>query len=435
MTLSPSLRKLLSFGTGVGIEIGARDLAVTVANVRPGGIRVLAAGAIAFRSRPAAEWGAELAGFLAKAGVAHVAATVVLPRQEVIVRQIQLPGVADKDVASALAYQVDSLHPYGEDEAAYDWARLGSSANFLIALARKEVVEQYATLFGEAGIRVASFTCSAAALYSGARLLRTPPEGGFLALLQHEDSAFEAYGESPARPVFSAAFDMPAARVQVLAVSELRLPVDQPALPVSEILPTPQSVPEEAPLKAVSFAAALTGACPWLGLPANLLPATQRDTSSRIMYVPSIVLASILVLMLAALAVQAAWEDRRYMSALRAEAGKLEPKVKQAAGMDRRTQLARTRTALLDEFRRRSRADMDVLREATRLLPPPIWLNSIEITRSTVIFGGEAEQAAGLLKVLDASPLFENSDFSLGIQRVGSMEAFRIRSNREAPRK
>jgi hypothetical protein len=103
--------------------------------------------------------------------------------------------------------------------------------------------------------------------------------------------------------------------------------------------------------------------------------------------------------------------------------------------MDKRTETARTRTALLDAFRRRSRDDMDVLKETTRLLPPPTWLNSIEINRATVNLGGETEQAAQLLKVLDASPLFESSDFTLGITRVGNMEAFRIRTNREAPHK
>ena len=32
---------------------------------------------------------------------------------------IQLPGVGDKDLPAALRFQIDSLHPYGEDEAVY----------------------------------------------------------------------------------------------------------------------------------------------------------------------------------------------------------------------------------------------------------------------------------------------------------------------------
>lgn len=436
MTLSPALRKLLSLGSGVGIEIGARDLSVSAVQVRPTGVRVLAAREIAdYRNRPAAEWGAELAGYLREAGVGHVAATVLLPRAEVIVRQVQLPGVADKDVASALAYQVDALHPYGEDEAEYGWARLGQSAYFVVAIVRREVVERFAGLFGEAGIRVASFTCSAVALYSGARLLNEPPEGGFLALLEEESGAYEAYGESAARPLFSASFQMPVERVRAFATSELRLPAEQSALSVAAILPVPRTAPEGVELKALPYAAGLAGACPWLGLAVNLLPAAMRHSSSRMRYVPTAALGTLLVLMAAALAVEAGWEDRRYAAALQSEMVKLQPLVRQAEAMEGRTATARRRTALLDAFRRRSTADMDVLKEATKLLPPPLWLNSIEITRTTVTFGGEAEQAAGLLKVLDASPLFEHSDFSQGIQRVGAMESFHIRTTREEPKR
>ena len=39
--ISKDLRKLLAFGSGVGIEIGATDLEVAAARVRPTRIRVL----------------------------------------------------------------------------------------------------------------------------------------------------------------------------------------------------------------------------------------------------------------------------------------------------------------------------------------------------------------------------------------------------------
>jgi Tfp pilus assembly protein PilN len=252
-------------------------------------------------------------------------------------------------------------------------------------------------------------------------MLRTPPEGGFHTLIEHPGGEVEAYGESEARPLFSAVFDMPVERVRPYAASELRLPVEQPALGVSEILPVPAAVPEGAVVAALPYAAAIAAACPWLALRANLLPMERRTTSSRLIYVPTVVLASTLLLSVAALAIQGAWEDRRYMAALQSEIKKLEPRVRQAAIMDKRTETARSRTALLDSFRRRSRDDMDVLKETTHLLAPPTWLNSIEINRALVNLGGETEQAAQLLKILDASPLFEGSDFTLGITRVGNM--------------
>src|SRR6185369_9342573 len=116
------LRTLLAFGTGIGIEIRSHDLAVTLTHVRPNGVRVAADTVIQdFRTRPAGEWGTEYLRFLRENGASHVAATVLAPKREVIVRQIALPGVANKDLAAAVGYQADTLHPYGEDEVAFGW--------------------------------------------------------------------------------------------------------------------------------------------------------------------------------------------------------------------------------------------------------------------------------------------------------------------------
>ena len=88
-------KRYAAFGSGVGIEIGAQHLEVTAARVRPYGIDVLGATTIRdFGQRPAAQWGLEYARFLQEAGASHLAATVLLPRRETIVRQIALPGVA-----------------------------------------------------------------------------------------------------------------------------------------------------------------------------------------------------------------------------------------------------------------------------------------------------------------------------------------------------
>src|SRR5260370_25078341 len=116
------IRTLLAFGTGVGIEIRERDVAGAISHVRPNGVKI--AGSIVshdFRGRPAGEWGSEYLKFLRENGGSHLAATIVAPKREVIVRQVALPGVANKEFGAAVGYQVDTLHPYGEDEVAYGW--------------------------------------------------------------------------------------------------------------------------------------------------------------------------------------------------------------------------------------------------------------------------------------------------------------------------
>jgi hypothetical protein len=82
-------------------------------------------------------------------------------------------------------------------------------------------------------------------------------------------------------------------------------------------------------------------------------------------------------------------------------------------------------------MRTRTKSDMDVLGEMTRILAPPAWLNLLEITRTQVTIGGETLQAAPLLQTIDASPLFQGTEFVIPPSRAANGEAFRIRTTRE----
>ncbi len=427
-----SARSLLAIGSGVGIQILGQDLLVTVVRLRPNGIRVLASTLIAaFRQRPAAEWGAEYAGFLKSAGAGHMAATVLLPRSEVIVRQVALAGVAGKDLASAISLQVDTLHPYGDDEAVYAWARLPEAGPVLIGIARRAVIERYSSLFIEAGVKTASFTFSAAVLYSALRILSDPPKDGMLAI--GGETEVEAYGESPARPVLSAVLDEPFERSAAMAAAELRLAPEVRWVELAGALPRPKAAPADFDLTraALSYATALAGACFRPALKANLLPPALRSSNSRIILAPTVALAAILLLLAVALAAQAPFQQRRHLALLQAEISRHEPMARKSESVRKAAEAARSRIQTLNRFQRRTRQDLDALQELTHLVEPPAWLTGLEMNGTTVVINGQAEQAAPLLKLLDSSPLFRDSEFAGQIQKTGSNEAFRIRMGRE----
>jgi general secretion pathway protein L len=125
-------------------------------------------------------------------------------------------------------------------------------------------------------------------------------------------------------------------------------------------------------------------------------------------------------------------EQRRYRADLERAARQIEPLVVRAQALEKKTNSDRANIAALDEFRRRPQADLDLLNELTRLLPPPIWTNDVEIYPDYVIVSGEADQAAPLLKVLDSSPLFQNSEFALAPSRSDKVEQFRIKTLRRS---
>jgi Tfp pilus assembly protein PilN len=438
--MTTDLRKWLAFGIGVGIEIRDDELQVTLVRVRPSGVGVLGSATVTdYRSRPAAEWGAELNAFLKQLGAAHIAATVLLPRRDLIVRQLSLPGVSDKDLASAVQLQIDSLHPFTDEEVNSTYSRLGKTSSVLVGVARRDAILHYSGLFAEAGIKVASFTFSAAALYSAMRMITPAPASGFVAL--HErGSELEVYGESESRPVFSAGLAISPERAHALALSELRLnPATEPSA-LGRLLPPPSLFPAshdpatpEFETNALAYATAVAGACPWLTIEGNLLPPDQRRASSRVRLIPTFALAAILLILTGALAAHSAFADSRYLGLLQREIRRYEPQARRADSIAREVTATRARAQALDDFRRRAKLDMDTLAEMTKLIPPPGWVMNMDLDRGSIQLNGESDQVAELLKVFDSSPLFERSQFTMPISRGSAGDLFRLRADRQIP--
>ena len=426
-----SFKKWFAFGSGVGIQIagpkGAESLHMCAARVRPAGAHALGEGGLVivdFAQRPAGEWGAEYAAFARKLGLQGAPAAVLLPRHDMIVRVLAVPGVSDKDLESAVRFQLDGLHPYNEDDVYFSWTRLGRSSSVLVAVARRERVDRYAALFAEAGVKVAAFTCSAAAIHSALRLWGNAPAAEMLAW---DDSAggIEIYGESAAKPVFSASFDVEMDKAASLAKAEMRADPAVEAKPLAELLNAASPLP---------FSAALLSACPRLSLPLNLLPEERRQSSSALRWAVPTALGVLVLLLAAAFALLPSWNHQRYLKKLDSQIAQVNPRAARSNQLDKQIEAVRRKTEFLDDFRRQSKSDIDLLAELTKVLPPPTWLNLTEISPRQVLIGGETDQAEPLLKVLNGSALLEASEFQGPPGRIGTGWVFRIRANRKGAR-
>lgn len=437
---APWIRKLLSVGTGPGIVLGKESLDVLLLCARPAGLDVVDTLRIdGYRERPASEWGAEYAGFLGRHAAKHKAALAVVPRNEVIVRTLQLPGVSDQDAEAAIRFQLDTLHPFGDEEVAYDWRRLGKTDHFLVSIAARRVVDGYAALLAEAGIQLSGMTYSAGALYGALRLSEAMPAEGFLTVLPGaangdvQDGPVEVYGESPSRPLFSALMEGPLERVEALSAAELRLPREAGAAEAWTLLPAVRRAPEGFDLASacVAYAAAVGAACPHLVKAPNLLPAELRTTSSRAVYIPTLALAVIAALAGGALLAQDQYLDGIYLKRLEAEIKKLEPAVRAVERADLETAEMADRIRFLDKYRRQSKHDLDTILEVNTLLPPPAWSQGLQITPGEMNVQGETEGASELLKKFDESKHFADSQFVTPITRGPGGELFRLKSKRE----
>lgn len=440
----PLLRRALCFGSGTGLDLGARDLRAAIVRVRPSGPALVAETVIhAFRERPAAEWGAELQKFLAAHEAEPLAAIALLPREEVVMRLIALPGLNDDDTSAAIRLQSDTLHPWGDDEdVVTDFQRLPASPFCAVALARRETIDAYTAVFTEAGIKLAGFSLLASAVHRASRIFTPQPAQPRLALAGLAagiSDGVEVYGESEAKPLFSAKFDAGPDRAIALSVAEMRIDMIDEIPDLFHLLPLSTAAPDGADLsdqarslRAPAYAAALAAASLHLGEPLNLLPSALRRGASKALYVPTLALCVLLAAALAGMAFQGRILERRHMDRLHAEIQRLEPAAKRLEASDRETAAMAQRIQLIDSFRKRAHADLEALKEVNRLLPPPAFVQQLLIESGTVSVAGEADQAEALLKKFDESPLFRDTEFTMPLNRGMSGESFRLRTKRES---
>jgi general secretion pathway protein L len=147
--------------------------------------------------------------------------------------------------------------------------------------------------------------------------------------------------------------------------------------------------------------------------------------------VPTVALAAIVLLLSGAMFVYPSYADRHYAGLVQAQIRNIQPRARRAVELDRQIAVVRNRTQTLDNFRLRTKQDLDALNDITTLLAPPAWLTSFQLTRDSLTILGQAEQAAALLKLLDGSRQFRGSSFTSGPARGADGEIFGIRAQRQ----
>jgi len=455
------LSQFQRIGSGCGIEIRGEDLHVVAVKSRRAGLTVLGSAKIEnFRERPATEWGREYADFLTSCGFAHVSATVSLSREDVIVRQIQLPPMGEKERASAVRYQLDGLHPFAEDEVFHAYAVLAAEAkgpsSVVVVIAEQKTVTHYADLFEEAGIAVAAFTVSASSLRAALKL-RTDRLSTPLLVVNRSGQDLEIYGESAGRAALSVEFDLgavPAGRALQLAEADLRLdrgetavlvlsgePLDvDPAnaltpASVGEIFPVPVSAPADFDLSRdlQSLATAVESACPRLGWGANLLPLDRRRTDSRLVWIPTAVLAGLLVLLGIGFLLRSTIQNRAYAALIEQRLAALQDVVDSAESNREEAAEVRERIEVLEGQAARTLQDLRIVSEISTLLPPSAWLQSLTVNDEGIRLSGETANAAPLLGVLNQARTVQGVAFATSLVRREDKERFEITAQRGIP--
>lgn len=454
------LKRILVDRVGCGIAVRGDDLVAVAIKLQAGGARVLGRTELpAFRERPPIEWGAQYLSFARNLGIEHVAATLCLMREEVVLRTVRLPPMRTRELTKAVALQVEDLHPYGARPVCHASALLNDRQpreerrSAAIAVAEADRIESYSRMFSEAGIKLAACTVSASAIRAAVRLggegLRRP-----FALAFRAGPSLEIYGESNDTPLLSSAIYLggmtlrgalrlardglrPRQGEEVgLAVLGESLEESVPGFaPLSEdsILGSAASLPEGFSLArdAAALGAATESARPAMGLGLNLLPRAARRSHSLAPHAPRLALAGALAVVGIAFVSLPRIQDSLYADRLRNETARLEGDASgEGSDAQRLAELGRRYQWLLNR-QERVRADLEVLRELSEMLPAPTLLTALHIDDEKSVLTGVAENADPLLAILEASPLFEDARFTSSPAIGASGEHFQIEARRE----
>lgn len=457
---------LFRLGTGCGIEIRGDVLRVTVVRARRSGIEVQGYLEIpGFGERRASEWGAEYHTFLESLQLAHLSASVALPRSQVIVRELVIPTVSKKELSVAVDYQVENLHPFEPSEACYAFAPLQpiegktTSLPLAVVIAKKKSVDAYADLFEAAGIAVESFTVTAASFFGAMRVRWDIPPQPFL-VADFSTEGLELYGEGTGRSLLSTWFgvgQIPSPHTLSLTGSDLRLEMDDEAkftcvgetsektnstaispekfdvCRVEDLLPLPTVAPVNFDTKntAMSYAVALDAACPRMGWRVNLLSAERRKKNSRWMYLPTAALVAACLLLAFGSLLRGWIQDGNYVRAIKTEMAKLSLTVEQVNTLDTETNKRREKYATLEILDSRTGSDLQIMSELSNLLPDTVWLTVLEMDDSGVRIRGMADSASPLLVLINEASNLVDAEF-LGsiVTTKDGLERFQMAAKR-----
>jgi Tfp pilus assembly protein PilN len=416
---------------------------------------------------------------------------VSLPRRATLLRLLEFPKTAEKELARAVEYQVDAYHPFEEGSVYWDyavwkwpaegvWGKLTSNPaeesagklETLLGIAQRNEVDETAAWLEEAGIPVSRFGVGAALAISafwpaletafpGARnlfLLRASAERAeMVAFAPGKDAVWfertaedegspEALAESMKRGLESARSTLrvePGERVPLIVCGDREAAAA--CLPGEE-LPFQMVAAGELMPSLAGDAKGLDGEWGWTAVaaaqaaasggglaPLNLLPAGKRKYESRWTNVPTYALAALVAALALALGARGPVQDWLYSQHLEREMQALRPQLRELEAAQTDAETAQARLRLLGEARESARAPLALLNELTRILPQEVWLQQFSYDGQTVNITGTAPGASGLLQTLSESPYFENPQFRTSIsQTPEGQERFTISARARA---
>ncbi len=439
--------------SSTGIEVGETDLTIAVARNSFGKLRLVSLHRLDALMTLGEEERKKTIQSLVKANRIPTARVYLsLPREQGIVRQVQLPADIHKRLPDVVKIQVETLSPWPVAEIYWDFAAEAPKKDqkvitVTIVIIPRVHLDPWIVFFKSAGMPLSGASLSSVAQGHGINVLWKEPKPTIV--LHREPSYMEGVfvngsrlaaltapsEENTALPSILVDRLLSTAKLQSVEDARLIACGDSEAFAAHSNPPLP--LEDAKPDAANQFGPVAAALLPFKesAFKSNLIPPELRYRESRMRLVPAFALAVLAILMGSALLVREPYQNKVYTAQLDSAIKTIAPKVKEVADQEKDLdQLSRRYRALTSQLEAHDYT-IETLGELSRVLPNSAFLLTYAYQDGTMTVSGLAQSASEIQKLLEGSPMFKNVEFAGGVTREASgKDRFTLKMVLEGPK-
>lgn len=391
---------------------------------------------------------------------------ICLSPSQTVVSQFFLPRVAAENLSKVLEYEIERQLPFRRQDVYYDFLPIkgeGDKLGLVLFAVPKKILDELLDILAALGIRPKGVETTATAL-SNYVLFCAGGIAGPALILGGQNQAWEMialdakgngrgqrpeiffshllpaadWAHGPGRELFHGCFREPPRFFGWGYIADLLLSVGEGTLEVEDLLALGKkrlagNKEIGHPFSLPAVGAALRGLREGR-FAVNLLPGAGKESESRLL---SRLNAGLSVLLLIGLMLWGASypvKDEIRLRQLQKENQKLAPSVEALRREEEELSRVRKEISFVSGMKERRGEIIAVLEELSRIVPNSAYLGNLRYREGAVELQGSAENASGLVPILERSPIFRNVGFNAPSNRGrDNRENFSLKAELERP--
>jgi Tfp pilus assembly protein PilN len=370
-----------------------------------------------------------------------------IPRNDIILRYLDLPSEVAENIKQVVRYQVQSFEPTEEDKFYYDYALLNNNSpqkrlEVLLVMVRKTLLDNHLNFLLELGIRPTTVVGSSMGLSNlflhsqknirGKTFILADISTSSLELIALREGSFvyscEASKEDNQnwRDLILHEVDEATSKMRieseaiiekillsgvpsVSAHEELKILVPDCELIQDSIsIATPEENKPHLQEAASSLGLAFTGMAHRPLIRMNLLPDELRRHQTRWAYIPAALFGFAIIVLLIALGFHQMVQNRKLIRKLDQEIQALKVPVDRVQSFRNQADILEKQIKSFEELIRKKDMNLEILRELTSILPPDTFLHTYQYRDGIITLTGSSNSSSDLIPKLEKSSLLKD---------------------------